>query len=479
MEIYDLAIIGAGTGGLVTAAGAAQFGAKVALIERDKLGGECLYTGCVPSKALIHCAKVASLVHRAGEFGIDVSTPRIDFPQAMAYVRRVIATVGQHDAPERFQKLGVSIVHGQASFLDAETLQVGEERLKSKQFVIATGSHSTIPPIEGLREAGFLTHVEALNLAQQPRSLVILGAGPIGLEFAQLFARLGTKVTVLEVVGQILPREDAEVAQTLEGYLRAEGVEIYTCTRAFKVEAHNGLKIVHGHCDLEGSAKGDIAFPADAILVATGRAPNVNGLGLERVGVETTEKGVVVDDSLRTTAKHIWACGDVTGQYLFTHVAEYQARLLVGNALFPVRRKADYRVIPWTTFTDPEVARVGLTEAEAQQRHGDKVRVYRHAFGDIDRAVAEGEPFGLVKIVCDAKGQILGAHVLGPRGGDLLQPLVMAMREKIPVSRLSQTIHVYPTLVEANRRAADQYYREKLFFGMMGRFLRAWVRWFA
>jgi len=479
MTTYDLAVIGAGTGGLVTAAGAAQFGARVALVERDKLGGECLYTGCAPSKAMIYCAKVASLVRRAGEFGIDVPPPRIDFPRAMAYTRQVIETISRHDSPERFRKLGVDVIHGQASFIDAATLQVGDQRLTSRQFAIATGSRAAIPPVEGLQEAGYLTHVEALNLTHQPRSLVILGAGPIGIEFAQLFARLGTKVTVLEVVGQILPHEDPEVAQTLEGYLRAEGVEIYTCTRAFKVDIQQGVRVVHGKCDVAGVGKGDVTFRADAILVAAGRAPNVEGLGLERVGVETTERGIVIDDHQRTTAKGIWACGDVTGKYLFTHVAEYQARLLVGNALFPLRRKADYRVVPWTTFSDPEVARVGLTEPEAREQHGDKVRVYRHAFGDVDRAVAEGEPFGFVKLVCDAKGQLLGAHVLGPRGGDLLQPLVLAMREKLPIARLSQTIHVYPTLVEANRRAADRYYRERLFSGAMGRFLRAWVRWFS
>jgi pyruvate/2-oxoglutarate dehydrogenase complex dihydrolipoamide dehydrogenase (E3) component len=479
MATYDLAVIGAGTGGLVTAAGAAQFGAKVALIERDKLGGECLYTGCVPSKALIHCAKVASLVRRAGTFGIDVPTPSIDFPRVMAYVRQVIETIGQHDSPERFQRLGIDVIHGKASFVDTATLQVGEQQLTSKQFVIATGSRSTIPPIKGLPEAGYLTHVEALNLAHQPGSLVILGAGPIGIEFAQLFARLGTKVTVLEVVGQILPREDIEVAQALEGYLRAEGVEIYTCTRASRVDVEQGVKVVHGNCEGQGPGKSAVTFTADAILVAAGRAPNVEGLGLERVGVETTDKGIVVDDHLRTTSRPIWACGDVTGKYLFTHVAEYQARLLVGNTLFPVRRKADYRVVPWTTFSDPEVARVGLTEAEARDQYGDKVRVYRHSFGDVDRAVAEGVPFGFVKLVCDTKGQLLGAHILGPRGGDLLQSLVLAMREEIPMTRLSQTIHAYPTLVEANCRAADQYYLGKLFSGAMGRFLRAWVRWFS
>lgn len=477
MEKFDLAVIGGGTGGLVTAAGASQFGAKVALIERDKLGGECLYTGCVPSKTLIRSAKIASLVRRAGEFGIKIPSYEVDFPAVMSRMRKVIETVGRHDSPERFRNLGVTVIHREAAFVSADTLQVGDQRIKSRKFVIATGSRSTTPPVEGLKESGFLTHVEALNLSNQPRSLIILGAGPIGLEFAQLFSRLGTKVIVLEVLGQILPREDLEIAQMLEEHLKAEGVEIYTCTRAFRVEVKDGRKIVYGSCEVESPSKQPASFAADEILVAAGRAPNMEGLGLEKVGAATDKKGIVVDDYLKSTAKNVWACGDVTGKYLFTHVAEYQARLLVGNVLFPFRRRADYRVVPWTTFTDPEVAHVGLTEAEAREQHGDKIQVYRHAFADVDRAIAEGEPLGFIKAVCDPKGQILGAHILGTQAGDLIQPLVLAMKEKMPIARISQSIHAYPTLVEINRRAADQYYREKLFSGWMGKFLRGLVRW--
>lgn len=477
METFDLAIIGAGTGGLVTAAGTSQFGARVALIEKDKLGGECLYTGCVPSKTLIRSAKVASLIRRASEFGIKVPSYEVDFAAVMSRVRKVIETVGRHDSPERFQKLGVTVIRGEASFLSSDTLRVGEGKIKSKKFVIATGSRSTAPPVEGLKEAGFLTHVEALDLVKQPKSLVILGAGPIGLEFAQLFARLGTKVVVLEVLGQILPREDPEIAQMLENHLKAEGIEIFTCTRAFHVESVDGKKVVYGNCGVKKPTKDEASFTAEEILVAAGRAPNVEGLGLEKIGVASDKKGVSVDDYLRSTARHVWACGDVTGKYLFTHVAEYQARLLVGNILFPFARKADYRVVPWTTFTDPEVARVGLTEAEAREHHGDRIEVYRHSFEDVDRAVAEGESLGVVKVVCDGKGQILGAHILGAQAGDLIQPLVLAMKQKVPIRRISQTIHAYPTFVEVNRRAADHYYRKKLFEGRIGSLLRAWVRW--
>lgn len=477
METFDIAVVGGGTGGLVTAAGASQFGARVALIEKDRLGGECLYTGCVPSKTLLKSARVASLIRRAEEFGIRVSSHEIDFPGVMARMRKVVERIAEHDSPDRFRRLGVTVIRGQASFLSSDTLRVNGQEIKSKQFVIATGSRSTTPPVQGLQEAGFLTHVEALNLSTQPKSLIILGAGPAGLEFAQLFSRLGTRVTVLEVLGQILPREDSEVAQKLEEYLRAEGVEIYTCTRPLRVTRRNGHRAVSGACEAEGPTKGPVTFTAEEILVATGRSPNVEGLGLESIGVETTARGIAVNDTMRTTARHIWACGDVTGKYLFTHVAEYQARLLVGNVLFPFRRKADYRVVPWVTFTDPEVARVGLTEAEAIEQYGEKVHVYRHPFGAVDRALAEDEPYGFVKVVCDPKGKILGAHILGPQAGDLLQPLVLAMKQKMPISAVSQTIHAYPTLVEVNRRAADLYYREKLFSGRSGRLLRAWVRW--
>lgn len=277
-------------------------------------------------------------------------------------------------------------------------------------------------------------------------------------------------MTVLEVMGQILPREDSEIAQALEALIRAEGIDIHTCTKAFRVEKAGTEKLVHGECS--GTPK---TFSAEEIFLATGRRPNVEGLNLQAAGVRYDSKRVLVDDTLRATARNIWACGDITGKLLFTHVAEYQARLVVRNALFPFKSKADYRVVPWCTFTDPEVARVGLTETEARERFGN-VKIYRYNFGDLDRAVCDGEAVGLTKLVCMAKGKIVGAHILGPQAGDLIQEVVLAMRKGLPVGALSQTIHVYPTLSEVNRRAADQYYRDKLFSGPLKRVLQLLMR---
>ncbi len=470
MDTFDLAVIGGGTAGLVTAAGAASLGAKVALIERDRLGGECLYTGCVPSKALIRSAKVLHLMRRAADFGLNPPEVSFDFAKVMDRMRQVQAQVGKHDSPERFKELGVNLFSDAAAFLSPTELQVGEKRIQAKKVVIATGSRTAVLPIEGLEETGFLDHVSVLTLSRLPRSVVILGGGPIGIEFAQILARFGVRVTVLEVVGQILPREDQEIAQALEAILRVEGIDIHTCTKAFRIEKDGAEKIVHGECT--GAA---MTFRAEEIFLATGRRPNLEGLNLEAARVKYNGKGVVVDDTLRTTARNIWACGDITGKLLFTHVAEYQARLVVRNALFPLASKADYSAVPWCTFTDPEVARVGLTEAEARERFGN-VKVYRYNFWDLDRALCDGEAVGLTKLVCTPKGKIVGAHILGPQAGDLIQEVVLAMRKGLPVGALSQTIHAYPTLAEAVRRTADQYYREKLFSGPLKTVLQFLMR---
>ncbi len=470
MDSVDLAVIGGGTAGLVTSAGAASLGAKVALIERDRLGGECLHTGCVPSKALIRSAKVLHLMRRAADFGLNAPEVSFDFAKVMDRMRQVQAQVGKHDSPERFKELGVSLFSDPAAFLSPTELQVGAQRIKAKKVVIATGSRSAIPPIAGLEAAGFLDHVSAFRLSSLPRSIIILGGGPIGIEFAQILARFGVRVTVVEVVGQILPREDQEIAQAVEAILRAEGIDIHTCTKAFRIEKDGAEKIVHGECT--GAV---MTFRAEEIFLATGRRPNVEGLNLEGAGVKYDGKGIIVDETLRTTARNIWACGDVTGKLLFTHVAEYQARLVVRNALFPFRSKADYRVVPWCTFTDPEVARVGLTEAEAREQFGN-VKIYRYHFGDLDRALCDREAVGLTKLVCTPKGKIVGAHIVGPQAGDLIQEVVLAMRKGLPVGALSQTIHVYPTLAEGVRRAADQYYREKLFGEPLKGLLRLLMR---
>lgn len=475
MEKFDLVIIGGGVSGLVTASGAAQFGAKVALVEKESLGGDCLHWGCVPTKSLVQSAKVASLFKRSEEFGIE-GDYRVDFKKVMARMRDVQARIGKNDDPERFRKMGVEVIFGEGHFLSAHTFEVNGRTLRGRKFLIATGSRPILLPIPGLKESGALTNVTALKLNRLPQSIVILGAGPIGLEFSQVFARLGSKVTVIEKMGQILPREDNELADELEKILKAEGIEILTCTEVKEIQkTAQGKKVVVAECAGEGLKH----LEAEELMISIGRAPNVDGLNLARARVEYDErKGIKVGLDMRTTQKHIFACGDVCGPYAFTHVAEYQAGIVVSNALFPfVNRKADYRVVPWVTFTDPELGRVGMTEAEAKKEYGEKnVQVFRFQFEDVDRAVIEGEGSGLIKLICDKKNQILGAHLLGPSAGELLHEFVLAMKSKIPITQISQTIHVYPTLAQSVKRACDQYYKEKLFTGWFPKLAKRLIR---
>lgn len=470
METYDMVIIGGGVGGLVTAAGASQMGASVALIERESLGGDCLHHGCVPTKRLVHSAKVASLMRRAEEFGLEGGPLTVNFQKVMEQMRKVQDRISVNDDPERFRKMGVKVIFGNGRFIDNHTFEVNGEKIRGRKFLIATGSRPVILPIPGLKEAGALTNVTALKLEKLPESIVILGAGPIGMEFAQVFHRLGSKVTVIEKMGQILPREDEEISNKLEEILSKEGMDIVTCTEVNGVKVEGNKKIIAATCPT-----GDKTFVADEVMIAIGRAPNVEGLNLEAAGVEyDNRKGIKIDDTLRTTAKHIYSCGDVAGPYAFTHMAEYQAGLVISNALFPlVNRKADYRVVPWVTYTDPELGRAGLTEAEAKAKYGESaVSVYRFYFEDVDRAVIEGEGHGTIKLVCDKKRQLLGVHLLGPHAGELLHEYVLAMKTKLPITTISQTIHVYPTLSQAVKRACDQYYREKLFTGWFPRVAR-------
>lgn len=475
---YDLVIIGGGVGGLVAASGSAQLGARVALVDRNPtLGGDCLLAGCVPTKRLVESAKVAHTVRRAGEYGVVAGEPRVDFHRVMQSMREVQSKIGEHDDPERFRRMGVDIYFGSGSFTDPKTFEVSGEKLRGRRFLIATGSGPVILPIPGLKESGVLTNETALELRELPGTMTILGAGPIGVEFAQVFARLGVEVTIVEKTGQVLPREDPELSEILREVLEREGIKIDICTEVKNVERQGEKKALTARCPV-GNHEHDHDYVTDEIMIAIGRAPNVKGLGLDAAGVEFSERrGIKVDDRLRTTAKHIYACGDVIGHYQFTHVAEYQAGVVIGNALFPfTRRRVDYSAVPWTTFTDPELARVGMTEAEAREKHGDKVRVYRHEIRENDRAVIEGEPTGLVKLVCDKKGKLLGAHVLGPSAGELIGEYVLAMQHGLPVSAVSRTIHVYPTLAQSVKRAADQYYREKLFTGWFPRLARFLIR---
>lgn len=440
---YDLVVIGGGSGGLVVAAAAALLKAKVALIEKDKLGGDCLWSGCVPSKSFIHAGRVAYQVKHSQRFGIYNDIKDINFAQAMGHVQKVIATIEHHDSPERFREFGVEVIFGSGQFIDKCTFEVNERKLTARGFVIATGSRPAIPPITGLKEAGFITNEKVFSLTERPQSLAIIGSGPIGCELGQAFHRLGTEVTLISSRNQILPKEDPEAAAVVENQFISEGMKIIKNSRVQKVEVIEGKKVVW---------MGNQKIEANEILLSTGRNPNLESLNLEAAGVEYDKKGIKVNQKLQTTNPKIYACGDVIGGYRFTHVASYEASVVIPNVLFLPIKKADYRVIPWATFTEPELARVGLTEEQARKKYND-VYVIKQDFADVDRAQAEGSPQGFAKIITRNNGEILGAHIVGSSAGELIHEVVLAMSNKLKVSAL-RGIHIYPTLSEVNSKAA-------------------------
>ncbi len=466
MERYDLAIIGGGSAGLTIASGAASFGARVALIEEDKMGGDCLNHGCVPTKALIRSALVAATLRQSEKYGIRATSVEVDFSAVMKRMQSVVRQIAEHDSPERFQSMGVDVMLGQAEFRNANELQIGDKIISSKKIVIATGSRAAVPLIQGLSEAGFITNVEALQLEALPESVAILGGGPIGLEFAQVFARLGSSVTVIEMFPQLLPREDAEAVEIIQNALTNDGIRFMLGSKVVQAKRSELGKVV-----VVEQAGEQIEVACEEIFIATGRRPNVEIQGLPKIGVAVGKTGIVVDSYLRATMPHIYAAGDVNGGLQFTHVAGYEGRVVVRNTLFPMKQRVDYRVVPWTIYTDPEIAHVGLTEKEAKDHHGD-VHVYTAPFRDVGRAVIDGKAEGFVKVIADKKGQILGAHVVGEHAGELIQELVLAMHYKIPVGKISEVIHAYPSKVDGLRKAADVYWRERLFDGGMASILK-------
>ncbi|MCG5059960.1 MAG: mercuric reductase [Limnoraphis sp. WC205] len=440
---YDLVIIGGGSGGLVVASAAAQLKAKVALVERDRLGGDCLWFGCVPSKSLIHASRVAYEVKNAARFGVHTEHPKIDFSKAADHVQTVIKTIEPHDSPERFRGLGVDVIFGEGKFSDRQTFEVNGRQLKARAFVISTGSRPAIPAIPGLTEAGFLTNEKVFSLQERPDNFAIIGGGPIGCELGQAFSRLGSNVTIIESGDHLLQKEDPEAAQVVQDQLISEGIKILTQTRVEQVELKAGKKHIKA---------GKNTIIADEILLAAGRVPNVESLNLEAAGVAVGKQGIQVNSKLQTTNPRIYACGDVIGGYQFTHVAGYEAVVVLTNALFFPVSKANYRVIPWATFTDPELARVGLTEKQAIERYGKDIYVLKQPFSGVDRAQAEGKTSGFAKIITRVNGEILGAHLVGPSAGELIHEVVLAMANNLKVSALTG-IHIYPTLSEVNSKA--------------------------
>jgi pyruvate/2-oxoglutarate dehydrogenase complex dihydrolipoamide dehydrogenase (E3) component len=473
VEIFDLVVIGGGAGGLVTASGAVRLGAKVALIERERLGGECLWTGCVPSKALIRSAKIKHLTEHAGSYGFRDQTLPVDFARVMQHMRDVILTIQPHDDPDRFRKMGVEVIQGRAVFAGHDRLEVNGRVLKSRRFCIAVGADPLLPPIEGLDRVPYMTHQNFFEQSRQPEHLLVVGGGPVGCEMGQTFHRLGSRVTVVETLGRILNRDDRETAGRLHEILVKEGLRIELNTRAERVERQGDR--IRLHCVRDGQS-----FPveADAMLVAAGKRPRVDGLGLDEAGVAFDQSGIKVDRTMRTTNPRIFACGDVTGGFPFTHTAEYQAGLVVTNALVPLlRRKADYSVVPWCTFTDPELAQVGLTEEQARQQFGEGgYRVWRFAVADNDRHIIDGETQGTVKLLTRPNGRIIGGTILSAHAGDLIHEYALALKKRGRVADISGMIHVYPTQAQANKRASDQYYADKFFAGRIPKLLSWWLK---
>jgi pyruvate/2-oxoglutarate dehydrogenase complex dihydrolipoamide dehydrogenase (E3) component len=459
MESFDLIIIGAGSGGLTGASFAAKLGAKVALVEKNRIGGDCTWTGCVPSKALLKAAHVAHDVRRAHRFGIDVAAPQIDMKRVREYVRGAIDSVHRHEEPEALKKRGIRVVLGAAAFTDAHTIRVGEETLTAKRFVICTGARAATPRIDGLADVRFETYETIFDNERLPRHLLIAGAGPIGVELAQAYRRLGADVTVVGPC--VLPREEPEVRAVAETVLAREGIHCVRGKALAARRAGDGIVLATTADEIEG----------DMLLVAAGRRPNVADLGLERAGVEASERGIVVDDHLRTSARHVYAAGDVVGGHQFTHFAGWQCFQAVRNALLPGSASGHTAVVPWVTFVDPEIARVGATEAEARTRHGEATRVHRWQMSDADRAVCDDETTGFIKLVAHGDGKILGASVVASRAGEMIGELALAMSAGLTLTDLSATIHAYPTWSTAIQQLAAEAAVDRFVAGAAGKLL--------
>jgi pyruvate/2-oxoglutarate dehydrogenase complex dihydrolipoamide dehydrogenase (E3) component len=458
---YNIAVIGAGSAGLVTSYIAAAVKARVILIEKHRMGGDCLNTGCVPSKALIRSTRLIALGQRSGEFGIRRMSAEFDFGEIMERVQKAVETVAPHDSIERYTGLGVDVAAGGARLVSPWTIEItgenGSRTITARSIVIAAGARPLVPPIPGLDQTGYLTSDTIWNLRKAPRRLLVLGGGPIGCELAQCFARLGVRVTLLEMAPRLLLREDPEVSALVEEGFRREGIDLRLGRTAKAFLFENGEKTVLAEHNGETEK---IAF--DEVLVALGRAANVEGFGLEELGVALSPKKTLqVDAFQRTNYPHIFACGDVAGPYQFTHTAAHQAWYAAVNALFGglVKFRTDYSVIPWATFTDPEIARVGLNEQEAKEQ-GIPYETSRYDLAELDRAIADGEGRGFVKVLTvPGKDKILGVTIAGEHAGDLIAEFILAMKHRIGLNKILGTIHIYPTLAEANKYAAGVWKR--------------------
>jgi pyruvate/2-oxoglutarate dehydrogenase complex dihydrolipoamide dehydrogenase (E3) component len=472
---YNLVVVGAGTAGLVSAAGAAGLGARVALVERHLMGGDCLNVGCVPSKTLIRAARALADVRAAAHFGVLLpGVAGADFAAVMERVRRVRAQISPHDSARRFRdEYGVDVFLGDGHFLGEDTVEVDGARLRFQRAVIATGARAVVPLVPGLADAGFFTNETIFNLTEQPRRLAVLGGGPIGCELAQTFARLGTEVTIIEQGAHFLPREDADaVAILLEAFTR-DGVDVRLKTALTGVETKAGAKVLHVTTDDD-----DTTLEADAILVGVGRAPNVEELGLEAAGVRFGRRGVEVNDFLQTSNPRIYAAGDVCSAFKFTHTADFMARAVIQNAFFGLagKKKVSSLTIPWCTYTDPEIAHVGMYERDAAAK-GIEVQTFMVPMAEVDRAIAEGEEDGFVKVHVRKGGdEIVGATVVARHAGEMISELTTAIVGKVGLGKLASVIHPYPTQAEAIRKVGDAYNRTRLTPGR-AKLLRRYFAW--
>ena len=474
--VYNLVVIGAGTAGLVTAVGAAGLGAKVALIEKHLMGGDCLNVGCVPSKCVIRSSRAAADVRDAGRFGLRLAGgAEADFPAVMERMRKLRAGISRHDSAQRYKSLGVDMFFGSARFLHGNRVEAGGAVLKFKKAVIATGARAARPDIPGIQEAGFLTNETVFNLTALPKRLLVIGAGPIGCEMAQAMSRLGSRVHLFEATHGFLPREDREAAALVEAAFRRDKINAICCCKIEKVEKRGNEKAVHFTAKHGGGRPERVAV--DEILVGVGRAPNVENLGLETAGVDYDPRaGVKVNDYLQTTHPDIYACGDICLKYKFTHTADASARIVIQNALFFKSRKAGSLIIPWCTYTDPEIAHVGLYEHEAKNQ-GLDLDTYVRRLSDVDRAIVDGEEEGLVKIhVRKGTDEILGATIVARHAGEMISEITLAMTAKVGLGKIAGVIHPYPTQAEAIKQAADAYNRTRL-TPLVKKLFRSWLNW--
>jgi len=452
----DVCVIGAGSGGLTVAAGAAQMGADVVLIEKGEMGGDCLNTGCVPSKSILAAGQAAQSVRGASHFGVTAEITGIDWSAVHDHVHGVIGAIAPNDSVERFEGLGVKVVRAAGEFVDARTLQAGETKIRARYFVLATGSSAFVPPIDGLDTVPYFTNENIFANRGTIEHLIVVGGGPIGLEMAQAHRRLGAEVTVIEVAA-LMAKDDSELAAIVIESLRGEGIKLFE--KAEGLSFGKSEKGIVARFDAEGMHQ---EVTGSHLLVATGRRANVEGLNLGAAGIDYSPRGVNVDARLRTSNRRVFAVGDVAGPYQFTHMAAYQAGIVIRNILFKLPAKVDYSAVPWVTYTDPELAHVGMSEADAKKA-GRDVQALRWNFAENDRAQAEKRTEGMVKVVVARNGSILGVTIVGPHAGELIQPWILAISQKMKIGAMASMIAPYPTLAEVNKRVAGSFYTGRLF----------------